>query len=100
MKAAIVRRATRDMNGRPHTIALIQQVEYFLELSKMLYALEEFRGRQVHLNDVADVIRLYGGFADSEHYNDFLNDLKQMESEFRNRFRYVRLNGSSEFLYQ
>ena len=77
------------------TSALENQVAFFLELHNILYDATH----HLPLVHCSDVIMLYGDFENAEYYADFLNDLKQMERECENEFRFLRLNGSTEYLY-
>lgn len=92
----------KDMEHYQHpeiyNYAFHQQLLYFLELQNLMG--EIYLHNSLAIANTTDVISLYGDFINEEHYEDFLKDLKTTENEVLEKFRFVKLTGSSEYLYK
>ena len=79
---------------------LSYQLLYFLELYGIIKCRSHDPDAFVPLNTPMDIVSLYGDFANDAHYKDFLYDLKSLEKEFQERFRFIKLAGSSDYLHE
>lgn len=75
------------------------QILYFLELYEIINLGNEESNTFVQLNTPMDVVSLYGNLAQEDHYKDFLHDLKTLEQEFQERYRFIKLAGCSDYLH-